>query len=88
LKLPPGGSFSYASASSGISTIADLVQMCTADLIISFVIPSRQPDLTLTADAGMPSLEIRIGAYIYGDGTRKWRKYFEGWEDSGHAVGG
>jgi hypothetical protein len=38
--------------------IADLVQICTADLIISLVIPSRQPDFTLTAAAGLPSLEI------------------------------
>lgn len=58
LKLPPGGSPSYASTPSGISTIADLVQICTAPLIISLVIPSRHPDLTLTAAAGVPSRDI------------------------------
>lgn len=32
--------------------------MCTAPLIISLVTPSRHPDFTLTAAAGVPSLKI------------------------------
>jgi hypothetical protein len=47
----------------------------------------HQPRATFSAEEAF-RFAIRIGAYIYGDGTRKWRKCFEGWEDSGHAVGG
>lgn len=54
LKLPPGGSSSYCSAPAGISTTADLVQICTAVRNMSLVIPSKQPDLTLMTLAGSP----------------------------------